>query len=66
VRSSLIYFSANIIRGDQIEVDDMGGTCSTDGRDEKYFTIAICKTERKRPPRRLRPGWDDNIKMDPK
>jgi len=32
-----LYASPNIIRGDQIKKYEMGGACSTHGRDEQYY-----------------------------
>jgi hypothetical protein len=44
----------------------MCGACSRHGRDEKCTQnlILVGKPEGKRPLRRLRHSWEDNIKMD--
>jgi hypothetical protein len=50
--------------GDQIKEDEMDGTCSTCGRDEKYISYLVGKPEEKRPLRRPRHRWEDTIRMD--
>jgi hypothetical protein len=42
----------------------MGGTYSMIGRDEKFVQDFCGKTKGKRPHRRPRCRWDDNIRMD--
>jgi hypothetical protein len=42
---------------------EMGGTCSTHGRDEKLIQYFVEKPEEKRPFRTTR-RWENNIKMD--
>jgi len=42
----------------------MGRESSTHGRDENEFKILVRKSEGKRPFRRPRYGWKDNIGMD--
>jgi hypothetical protein len=41
-----LYASPNIIRAYQIMEDEMGGSCSTDGRDEKCSQYFDWKTWR--------------------
>jgi len=49
--------------GDQIEKNEMGGSCSTyEGRGT--YRALVGKPERKRPLVRPWRRWDDNIKMD--
>jgi len=48
--------------GDLIKEDDMGGSCSTHGRDEKCIRTLLCKPEYKRSLARSK----DNIRMDGK
>jgi hypothetical protein len=50
--------------GDQIEKDEMGGTCSTYGEGRGAFRVLVEKPEGKRPLGRLKSRWEDNIKMD--
>ena len=61
-----LYCSPNIIRGDQIENNEIGGACSTYGREEMrgVYRVLVGKPERKRPLARSRRRWEDNIKMD--
>jgi hypothetical protein len=42
----------------------MGGTCSTHERDDKVYKTLVAIPEGKKPFRRFRCGWEDNIKMD--
>jgi len=42
----------------------MGGTCSTDGSDEKCIQIFVTKSEGKRPVGRHKYRWEDNIETD--
>jgi len=42
----------------------MGRTCGMHGRDEKCVQYFGWKTEGKRPLRRTRQRWVDNIRMD--
>jgi hypothetical protein len=42
----------------------MGGACSTNGREEDAYRILIGKPEEKRPLRRQRRRWVNNIKME--
>jgi hypothetical protein len=41
----------------------MGRACSTDGVKRNAYMILVGKTEEKRPLRRPRRRWEDNIKM---
>jgi hypothetical protein len=50
--------------GDQTRVDKMGGACSTNGRDEKAYSISVRKSEGKRQLARPKRRWEDNIIMD--
>jgi hypothetical protein len=42
----------------------MGRACSTHGEKSNAYRISVTKPERKRPLRRPRRRWVDNIKMD--
>jgi hypothetical protein len=51
--------------GDQIKWDEMGGICSTNGRDERHAcNILVGKAEGKRQLGRPRRRYKDNIKLD--
>jgi hypothetical protein len=43
----------------------MGGACSADGEGRGVYRVLVEKPKGKRPLRRPRCRWDDNIKMDP-
>ena len=42
----------------------MGGACSTYGERRGVYRVLVGKPEGKRPLRRLRLRWEDNIKLD--
>jgi hypothetical protein len=42
----------------------MGGACSTDGAKRNAYRFLVGKPEEKRPLRRPRRRWVDNIRMD--
>jgi len=44
-----------------MDYNEMGGACSTYGREER---VLLGKSEEKRPLGRPRFKWEDNIKMD--
>jgi hypothetical protein len=52
--------------GDKIEKNEMGGACSAYGGGERrgVYGVLVGKPEGKRPLRRPRCRWEDNIKMD--
>jgi hypothetical protein len=50
--------------GDQIEKNEMGGECSTYGERRDVYRVLVGKPEGKRPLKRPRCRWEDNIKMD--
>jgi hypothetical protein len=50
--------------GDQIEKNEMGGSCSTYGGEERCIQGLVRKPEGKRPLGRPRRRWEDNMKMD--
>jgi hypothetical protein len=54
-----LYVSPNNIR--VIKEDDMGGACSTHGRDK--YKILVGKPKVKRSHERPRHRWEDNIRM---
>jgi hypothetical protein len=45
-------------------VDEMGGSCSTNGEKRNAYRLLVGKPEGKRPLGRPRRRWVDNIKMD--
>jgi hypothetical protein len=48
----------------QVEDDEMGGPCSTDGDKRNAYRLLVGKPEGKRPLGRPRRRWVDNIRMD--
>jgi hypothetical protein len=42
----------------------MNKACSTHGRDENPYTVLVRKSEGKRPLRRPRCRWKDNVRVD--
>jgi hypothetical protein len=48
----------------QVKEDEMGEACSTNGEKRNAYRILVGKPEGKRPLRRPRRRWEDNIKMD--
>jgi hypothetical protein len=50
--------------GDKIKKNEMGGACSADGEERGVYRVLVGKPEGKRPLRRPRLRWEDNIKMD--
>jgi hypothetical protein len=42
----------------------MGGACSSDGEERGVYRVLVGKPEGKRPLRRPRHRWEDNIRMD--
>jgi hypothetical protein len=47
-----------------MQEDEMGGACSTHGKDEKCVQDFCLKTSRKRAVGRPSRRWEDNIKTD--
>jgi len=64
MRSLMICRPHPVLAGDQIEKNEMGGTCSTYGKKRGVYRVLVGKPERKRPLGRPRRKWGDNIKMD--
>jgi len=48
----------------KIENNGMGGVCSTYGERRGVYGVLVGKPERKRPLRRPRRKWENNIKVD--
>jgi hypothetical protein len=48
----------------QVEEDEMGVACSTNGEKRNAYRLLVGKPEGKRPLGRPRRTWVDNIKMD--
>jgi hypothetical protein len=48
----------------QVEEDEMGGPCSTNGEKMNTYRLLVGKPEGKRPLGRPRRRWVDNIRMD--
>jgi len=55
-----LYSSPNVVMVDQMKEGEMGGTCSMHRKNEKYILIA--KHVGKRPLRKHRHMWENNIK----
>ena len=53
-----------IFLGDKIEKNEFGGACSTYGERGVIYRVLVGKPEGKRPLRRPRRRWEDNIKME--
>jgi hypothetical protein len=49
---------------DQVKEDEMGRVCSMNWEERNAYRISVGKPEGKRPVRRPRRRWEDNIKMD--
>jgi hypothetical protein len=50
--------------GNKIKKNEMGGVCSTDGKERGVYRVLVGKPEGKRPLGKPRRRWEDNIKMD--
>jgi hypothetical protein len=59
-----LNFSLKYYSGDQIEKNMMDGASSTYGERRGAERVLVGKPDGKRPLRRPRPRWEDNIKMD--
>jgi hypothetical protein len=44
--------------------DEVGGTCGTHGEERCIYRVLVGRPEGKRPLRRPRRRWEDNIKLD--
>ena len=64
MRSLMICTAHPILLGDKTEKNEMGGTCSAYGREERRIQVLIGKPEGHRPLGRLRRRWEDIIKID--
>jgi hypothetical protein len=64
MRSLEICISHRILFGDQIEKNEMDGTCNKYGERSGVYRVVVGKPEGKRPLGRPRCRWEDNIKMD--
>jgi hypothetical protein len=49
-----------------VKEDEINGTCSTNGEKRNAYRILVGKPGGKRPLRRPRRRWEDNITMDPR
>jgi hypothetical protein len=56
-------YSSPGIKSNQVEEDEMGGACSTNGEKSSVYRLLVVKPEGKRPLGRPRHRWVDNIKM---
>jgi hypothetical protein len=52
------------LQNDKVKEDEMGRTCSMNGEKRNAYRILVGKPEGKRPLRRPRRKWVNNIKMD--
>jgi hypothetical protein len=59
IRQSTKYNQNN-----QVEEDEMGGSCSTNGEKRNAYRLLVGKSQGKRPLGRPRCRWVDNIRMD--
>ena len=50
--------------GDQIKKNEMGGACSSDGKERDGYRVLVGKPEERRPLGRLGHIREDDIKMD--
>ena len=64
MRSLVICTVHQMLLGDKIEKNEMGGACSAYGGEERRIQGLVGKPEGKRPLGRSRRRWEDNIKMD--
>jgi hypothetical protein len=64
IKRSLMICTLAIYTGDQIEKNDMGEACSTYGGENRCMQVLVGKSKGRRPLRRRRRRWEDNIKMD--
>jgi hypothetical protein len=60
----MICTTHQILLGDQIEKNEIGGACSTYGEKRGVYRVLVGKPEGKRPLGRPRRRWEDNIKLD--
>ena len=60
----MICTAHQILLGDQIDNNEMGGACSTCGGEERRIQDLVGKPEGKRPLGRPRHRWEHNIEMD--
>jgi len=56
--------SSRFRAGDEIEKNEMGWACGAYGSGERGYRVLVGKPEGKRPLRRPRSRWVDNIRMD--
>jgi hypothetical protein len=63
-RSFTLCIPHHILFGDQIKKIGTGKTCSTYGEKERCIQSFGGKTDGRRPLKRPRSGWKNNIKMD--
>jgi hypothetical protein len=49
---------------DQVEEDEMGGACSTNGEKRNAYRLLVGKRDEKRPQGRLRHRWLDNVEIE--
>jgi hypothetical protein len=49
---------------DKTKKNEMGGACSAYGEERGVYRVLVGKPEEKRPLRRPRLRWEDNIRMD--
>jgi hypothetical protein len=64
MKSLMICFPRPIFLGDKLEMNGMGGARSTYGERRGVYRVLVRKYERKRPLRKPRGRWEDNIQMD--
>jgi hypothetical protein len=64
VRSLMICTAHEILLGDQLEKNEIGGACSTFGVEKRCIQGFGMETLERRSFGRPRRRWEDNIKMD--
>jgi hypothetical protein len=58
-----LFSSPSIINNNQVEDDEMGGSCSANGEKRIAYRLLVGKPEGKKPLGRPRHRWVDNIRM---
>jgi hypothetical protein len=59
-----VVFLTHYCAGDNFEKNELGVSCSSDGEGGGMYRVLVEKPEGKRPMRRTRRKWEDDIKMD--
>jgi hypothetical protein len=62
--SNCKFINVQYCWSDKIEMNEMGGACSTYGARRGVYRVLVGKPEEKRPLGKPRRRWEDNIKMN--